>query len=108
MDTDVDGTSDAEAQRLSALRLANDVRRRRAVLKRRVAAGELAVRDVILAPPAEASTMTVGELLRSQPRGGRVRCTALLRQVPLSEEKPIGSMTVRQRRAVAALLGPGR
>lgn len=108
MDTDVDVRTDAETQRLRALARANEVRRGRAALKRRVAGGQLAAADVVLAGPEEVRTMSIGELLRSQPRWGRARCAALLRQVPLSEDKTIGSLTARQRRAVAELLARGR
>jgi hypothetical protein len=70
-------------QHLQALSRANEVRLARADLKRRVATGEISAGDVILESPWEARSMSV------------------------SETKTIGSLTERQRLALAALLGVG-
>jgi hypothetical protein len=51
--------------------------------------------------------MAVGDLLMSQRRWGQTRCRKFLAQVPMSEQKTIGSMTERQRRTLAALLSDG-
>ena len=48
--------------------------------------------------------MAVSELLISQRRWGQTRCHKLLAQLPMSEQKTVGSMTDRQRRALAAML----
>jgi hypothetical protein len=92
-------------QHLQALARANAVRLARAERKRRVGDGEITVAEVILASPWEAETMTVADLLLSQRRWGRTRCRKFLQAIPMSETKTIGTMTDRQRRAVAALLG---
>lgn len=92
-------------QHLQALERANAVRLARAALKRRVAAGELCVADIILDAPWEAESMTVADLLTSQRRWGHTRCRRFLQSIPLSETKTVGSMTERQRQAAAALLG---
>jgi hypothetical protein len=94
-------------QHLRALERANAVRLARADLKRRVADGELAAAEVILGAPWEADSMTVSDLLTSQRRWGHTRCRKFLQAIPMSENKTIGSMTERQRRAVAQLLGEG-
>jgi hypothetical protein len=91
-------------QHLRALQRANQVRLARAELKRRVAEGELTVAEVVLRSPWEAESMAVADLLMSQRRWGQTRCRRLLAQVPLSETKTIGSLTDRQRGAVATLL----
>jgi hypothetical protein len=91
-------------QHLRALQRANEVRLARAELKRRVAVGELEVADIVLDPPWEAESMAIADLLMSQRRWGHTRCRRLLAQVPLSEAKAIGSLTERQRRAVAGQL----
>ncbi|PTL56560.1 hypothetical protein [Paraconexibacter algicola] len=91
-------------QHLRALAKANEVRLARAELKRRVLAGELRAAEVILECSWEAESMTVADLLMAQKRWGRTRCRTFLQRVPLSETKTIGSMTERQRRAVAAML----
>ena len=91
-------------QHLQALARANAVRLARAELKRRVGEGEISVAEVIVASPWEAETMTVADLLLSQRRWGRTRCRKFLQAIPMSETKTIGTMTERQRCAVAALL----
>ena len=91
-------------QHLRALQRANEVRLARAELKRRVAEGELTVAEVVLESPWEAQSMAIADLLMSQRRWGRTRCRRFLAQVPLSETKTVGSLTERQRRAVASLL----
>jgi hypothetical protein len=91
-------------QHLRALERANAVRLARAELKRRVADGELTAAEVILGAPWEADSMTVSDLLTSQRRWGHTRCRKFLQAVPMTENKTIGSMTDRQRHAVAQLL----
>jgi hypothetical protein len=91
-------------QHMQALQRANAVRLARAELKRRVALGEITAAEVIIDCPWEARSMTVAELLTSQHRWGTTRCRRVLQAVPMSENKTVGSMTDRQRRALAALL----
>lgn len=91
-------------QYMQALARANEVRLARAGLKRRVASGEITVAEVLLGSFWEAENMTVSDLLMSQRRWGHTRCRKLLMQVPVSENKTVGTMTERQRRALAQLL----
>ena len=94
----------ADPQYMRALERANQVRLARAQLKRRVATAEIDVADVILDCPWEAHSMAVADLLMSQRRWGQTRCRKFLSQIPMSEKKTIGSMTERQRCALAAML----
>jgi hypothetical protein len=99
-------------QCLEALERANDVRLARAQLKRRVRAGRLAAAEVVLTCPWQTRTMSVGELLMSQRGWGRVRARRLLLSLAVPENKQIGTLTERQRLAIAAVLaarttGPG-
>jgi hypothetical protein len=95
-------------QHLQALARANRVRLARAELKRRVADGELGVADVVVSCPWEAESMAIADLLMSQHRWGRTRCRRFLAALPMSETKTIGSMTDRQRFALAGMLGGSR
>ncbi len=98
-------------QHLQALQRANEVRLARADLKRRIAEGQLSVADVVLRRPPEVDGMAVADVLMSQRRWGRTRCRKFLAAIPLAENKTIGSMTDRQRRALALQLahcGPAR
>ena len=94
----------AGPQHMRALERANQVRLARAELKRRVASGEIGVAQVILDCPWEADSMAVADLLMSQRRWGQTRCRKFLAQIPMSEQKTVGSMTERQRRTLAAML----
>ena len=49
--------------------------------------------------------MAVADLLMSQRRWGQTRCRRFLAQIPMSENKTIGTMTERQRKALAAAAG---
>src|SRR5437763_17159277 len=88
-------------QRLRALERANAVRLARAELKRRIAEGEASAADVILDPPDEAVSWAVGELLMSQRRWVTTRCRKFLARYHISETKPLGALTDRQRRLLA-------
>jgi hypothetical protein len=101
----MDATATAPAaQHMRALAQANRVRLARAELKRQVAEGETPVADVVLSCPWEAESMTISDLLLSQHRWGQTRRRRFLASIPISETKTIGSMTDRQRRALAASL----
>jgi hypothetical protein len=87
-----------------ALQTANRVQRARSDLKTRIADGQLSAAGVILTCPSEITSMPVAELLASQCGWGEVRCRAFLAQVAVREDKSIGSLTERQRRAIASVL----
>ena len=97
-------TVGAEQQHLRALEYANRVRFARARMKRKVAADELTAADVIISCPWQAHSMSVSDLLMSQKRWGRTRCRRLLVSLGVPENKQIGTLTERQRLALAAVL----
>jgi hypothetical protein len=98
----MDASATAPApQHMRALEQANRVRLARAELKRQVAEGELAAAEVVLDCPWEAESMRIADLLTSQHRWGRTRCRRFLAGLAIPENKPIGSMTERQRNALA-------
>ncbi len=93
-----------QPQHMRALERANDVRLARAELKRSVAFGETDITAVILYCPWEVQGMAVADLLASQRRWGKTRSRKLLTRLPMSETKTVGSLTDRQRRALATML----
>jgi len=97
----------AGPQHMRALERANQVRLARAELKRRIADGEVDLAEVILDCPWEAESMAIADLLMSQRRWGQTRCRKFLAQIPLSENKTMGSLTERQSRRLAELLESG-
>jgi hypothetical protein len=93
-----------QEQHLRALEYANRVRLARASLKRKIAAGELSAAEVILSCPWQAQSMRISDLLMSQKRWGRTRCRRLLMAHFVPENKEVGTLTERQRLALAAVL----
>ena len=94
-------------QHLQALESANRVRLARADLKRRVSSGDVSAAEVIEDNLWEARTMTLSELLVSQRRWGRTRSHKFLATLGLSENKPVGKLTDRQRHELADQLSGG-
>jgi hypothetical protein len=97
-------TVHAGQQHLQALEHANRVRLARAEMKRRIASEELSAADVVLSCPWHAESMPVSRLLMSQKRWGRARCRRLLLSLSIPENKELGTLTERQRVAMAAVL----
>ena len=97
-------TADRQPDKLRALQRANEIRAARAELKRLVADGALPAARVLLDPPPAASSWPVSELLMTQRHWGKAKCTRFLSRNQISEFKPIGELTDRQRRVLAAQL----
>ena len=91
-------------QHLRALEYANRVRLARAGMKRRIAGGELPAAEVVLSCPWQAHSMSISDLLMSQKRWGRTRCRRLLVSLSIPENKQVGTLTERQRLALADVL----
>jgi hypothetical protein len=96
--------ADTAQQRLIALQRANQIWSVRAKLRRRLRAGEVAAAELILRGSRDTDTMTVTDLLSSQPGWGPVSAAKVLCSMSLSEQKTLGSLTERQRLTLAALL----
>jgi len=94
------GTPDAGQQHLRALEHANRVRLARARLKRRIGTAELGAAEVILSCPWEAHSMSISDVVMSQKSWGRARCRRLLLSIGVPENKPLGTLTDRQREAL--------
>lgn len=104
-------TSKESPQRMRALEHANAVRLARAEMKRRIAEGEVSAAEIILDCPEVARRWTLAEVLVAQRRWGTTRCRKFLQRNGISEIKPIGDLTPRQRRVLAEQLagcGTGR
>jgi hypothetical protein len=92
-------------QRMRALELANEVRSRRAELKREMKDGLVACWDVLPEPQDYLLTMKVFDLLLAQPKFGRVKVNKLLTQCKISSSKTVGGLSPRQRGELLALIG---
>lgn len=83
-------------QRRTALLWANEIRARRADLKRNLRAGGEFL-ALVYEPPEWLRTMKVYDLLRAVPRVGRVKADVILRGIGASHSKTIGGLSERQR-----------
>lgn len=94
----------AADQARDALRHANDVRVRRAQLKRDIGAGRVTVASVLLDPPEYAAAMRVLDLLLAVPYVGRSRAGTALNGCGVSALRSVGGLSERQRVVLAGLL----
>jgi hypothetical protein len=83
---------------MSALDRANDVRIRRATLKRDIKAGRMSASQILAVPRDWAETMRVFDLLMVVPKCGRVKAAKALQVAEVSPRKTLGGISERQRR----------
>ncbi len=91
-------------QRTDALGIANDVRARRAELKRDLKAGRVSIRALLLDPPSWLQTAKVFDILVALPKVGRVKATKVLDGAQISPSKTFAGLSHRQRTDLAARL----
>ncbi|MGI8413586.1 MAG: integration host factor, actinobacterial type [Solirubrobacteraceae bacterium] len=91
-------------QRMDALARANDIRSRRAQLKRDLKAGRQPIHELLLAPPDYLETAKVFDLLLAVPKYGRVKVNKILTGCRISPSKTIGGLSQRQRTELVALM----
>src|ERR1700686_834269 len=91
-------------QRMEALQRANDIRSRRAQLKRDLKAGRQPIDELLLAPPEYLETAKVFDLLLAVPKYGRVKVNKILTQCKISPSKTVGGLSERQRRELVAFM----
>lgn len=84
-------------QRLDALQRANEVRSKRAALKRDLKSGRQSIDRLLESPPEWLETAKVMDMLLAVPKYGRVRAGKILAQCRVSASKTIGGLTPRQR-----------
>jgi hypothetical protein len=91
-------------QRMEALQRANDIRSRRAQLKRDLKAGRQPIDELLLDPPDYLETAKVFDLLLAVPKYGRVKVNKILSQCRISPSKTIGGLSLRQRDELVAMM----
>lgn len=91
-------------QRMEALQRANDIRSRRAQLKRDLKAGRQPIHELLLKPPDYLQTAKVFDLLLAVPKYGRVKVNKILSQCRISPSKTLGGLSERQRGELVTLL----
>ena len=91
-------------QRMDALQRANQIRTRRAQLKRDLKAGKVSIHTLLLDPPEFLETAKVIDMLLAVPKYGRVKANKVLGTCRISPSKTIGGLSERQRTELVSLL----
>jgi hypothetical protein len=91
-------------QRMDALQRANEIRTRRAQLKRDLKAGRVSIQTLLLDPPEYVETAKVFDMLLAVPKYGRVKVNKVLAQCRISPSKTIGGLSERQRNELVSYL----
>jgi S13-like protein len=91
-------------QRMDALGKANDIRSKRARLKRDLKANRVSINALLLDPPDYVSTAKVCDMLLAVPKYGRVKVNKILVGCRISPSKTIGGLSERQRAELVKLL----
>jgi hypothetical protein len=91
-------------QRMDALKRANDIRVRRAKLKKDLKDGRVKIEKILSSPPEYVSTAKVFDMLLAVPKFGRVKAARFLNQCRISQSKTVGGLSERQRSELIGLL----
>jgi hypothetical protein len=84
-------------QRMRALRRANEIRSKRAKLKRDLKAGKAKIETLLLDPPEYVMSAKAFDMILAVPKYGRVKANRILGQCRISPSKTIGGLSERQR-----------
>lgn len=89
---------------MRALRRANEIRSKRAQLKRDLKAGKVKVDQLLLDPPEWMESAKTFDILLAVPKYGRVKANKVLTQCRISPSKTIGGLSERQRAELVNML----
>jgi hypothetical protein len=92
-------------QRMEALKRANDIRVKRAQLKKDLKDGRVQIEQILGDPPEYVSTAKVFDMLMAVPKFGRVKAARFLNQCRISQSKTVGGLSERQRAELIGLFG---
>ena len=92
------------SQRMRALQRANDIRTRRAKLKRDLKAGKAKIETLLLDPPEYVMSAKAFDMILAVPKYGRVKANRVLNQCRISPSKTIGGLSERQRAELVSQL----
>src|SRR5215218_10270806 len=84
-------------QRMRALKRANEIRTKRAQLKRDLKAGKAKIETLLLDPPEYVLSAKAFDMILAVPKYGRVKANRILGQCRISPSKTIGGLSERQR-----------
>jgi hypothetical protein len=90
-------------QRMDALKRANDVRVKRAQLKKDLKDGKVKIQTILGNPPEYVETAKVVDILMAVPKFGRVKAGRFLNVCKISPSKTVGGLSERQRTELIGL-----
>src|SRR5438128_7818630 len=90
-------------QRMDALKRANDIRVRRAKLKKDLKDGRVQIESILNDPPDYVETAKVIDILMAVPKFGRVKAARFLNTCRISQSKTVGGLSDRQRAELVGL-----
>jgi hypothetical protein len=90
---------------MEALKRANDIRVRRARLKKDLKDGRVQIESILGDPPEYVETAKVFDILMAVPKFGRVKAARFLNQCRISQSKTVGGLSERQRAELLGLFG---
>ena len=90
-------------QRMEALKRANDIRVKRAQLKRDLKDGEARIEEILRKPPEYVATARCSTSSWPCRNSGRVKAGRFLTQARISQSKTVGGLSDRQRAGLIAL-----
>ena len=90
-------------QRMEALKRANDIRVKRAQLKKDLKEGRAQIVLILRNPPEYVSTAKVFDMLMAVPKFGRVKAARFLNTCRISQSKTVGGLSDRQRTELIGL-----
>ena len=90
-------------QRMEALKRANDIRVRRAQLKKDLKDGRVRIEEILDDPPDYVATAKAFAILMAVPKFCRVKANRFLTQCRISQSKTVGGLSERQRAELVGL-----
>jgi hypothetical protein len=84
-------------QRMRALGRANEIRSKRAQLKRDLKGGKAKIEALLLDPPDYVMSAKAFDMILAVPKYGRVKANKILQTCRISPSKTIGGLSERQR-----------
>jgi hypothetical protein len=88
---------------MDALKRANDVRVKRAKLKKDLKEGKVRIEQILGNPPGYVETAKVVDILMAVPKFGRVKAARFLNTCRISQSKTVGGLSDRQRTELIGL-----
>jgi hypothetical protein len=88
---------------MDALKRANDVRVKRAQLKKDLKEGKAQIETILGNPPEYVETAKVVDILMAVPKFGRVKAARYLNTCKISQSKTVGGLSERQRTELIGL-----